>query len=328
MLRKISLVACVAGALAGLVFCGTVTAAKKAPAKNAKIAPPAEPLIIGDLKHTVIAADGQKGKVYKISPEGKIVWEFSVPKCHDAWMLPNGNILAAYSGRGVGGAMEISPDKKVVWKYEQKGECQSVQRLADGNTLVADPARGRLVEVNKEGKVVKELKLKFKKGGHALMRYSRKLASGNYLVAHHHNKVIREYSPDGKIVLEIKTKGPAFSALRLPNGNTMCSDWSGLNEIDPKGKVVWSMTKSDVIKQMVPEGKEVAKGEAIMAGIQVLPNGNIAVANYFGHGRGSRGASLFEVTRDKKVVWQFTNKQALGGALGIHIIDAKGPLLR
>ncbi|MBT3199332.1 MAG: hypothetical protein HN350_05400 [Phycisphaerales bacterium] len=328
MLRKISLVVCVVGVLAGLFFCGNATAAKKAPAKAATVAPSAEPLIIGKLKHTVIAADGSSGKVLKISPEGKIVWEFSVSKCHDAWLLPNGNVLAAYSGRGVGGAMEISPEKKIVWKYEQKGECQSVQRLADGNTLVADPARGRLVEVCKKGKIVKELKLKYKRGGHALMRYARKLASGNYLVAHHHNKVIREYAPDGKIVLEIKTKGPAFSALRLPNGNTMCSDWSGMNEIDPKGKVVWSMTKADVLRQMVPEGKEVAKGEAIMAGIQVLPNGNLAIANYFGHGRGARGAALFEVTREKKVVWQYTNKMALPGALGIHITDAKGPLLR
>jgi len=243
-------------------------------------------------------------------------------------MLPNGNVLAAYAGRGVGGAMEISPDKKIVWKYESKGEVHAVQRLADGNTLMGDPARGRLIEISKEGKIVKEVKLNLKVGGHGMMRHARKLSNGNYLVAGHKNKVIREYAPDGKVVMEIKTEGPAFAAVRLPNGNTMCSDWTKIQEVDPKGKAVWTMTKKEIIEQMVPDGKEVAKGEALMTGIQILPNGNLVVANYFGHGKGSQGAVLFEVTRDKKVVWQFTDKKNTGGVVGVHIVDAKGPVLR
>jgi hypothetical protein len=314
MLRKSSLFVCAVGVLVA-VLVGSVVAKKKATD---------EPVIKGEIRHTVIIADGSKGMVYKISPEGKIVWEFKAPRCHDAWMLPNGNVLAGYTG----GVMEISPDKKIVWKFEIKGEVHAVQRLADGNTLMGDPACGRLIEISKEGKIVKELKLKYKKGGHALMRHARKLKNGNYLVAHHHNKVIREYAPDGKVVMEIKTDGPAFAAVRLPNGNTMCSDWTKIQEVDPKGKPVWTMTKKEIVKQMVPDGKELAKGEALMAGIQVLPNGNLVVANYFGHGKGSQGAVLFEVTRDKKVVWQFTDKKNTGGVLGVHVIDAKGPVLR
>ena len=311
----------VALVLAVLVGSTTVAAVKKAPAA-------AEPLIKGKLRHTVVAADGSKGKVFKISPEGKIVWEFPAPRCHDAWMLANGNVLAAYAGRGVGGAMEIRADKKIVWKYELKGEVHAVQRLADGNTLMSDSARGRLIEVSKAGKIVKEVKLKYKQGGHAMMRHARKLGNGNYLVAHHKNKVVREYTPEGKVVMEIKTEAPAFAAVRMANGNTMCSDWFMLKEVDPKGKIVWSMTKKEIVEQLAPGGKEVDKGEALMTGIQILPGGNIAIANYFGHGRGARGAVLFEVTRDKKVVWQYTDKKSTGGVMGVHIVDAKGPVLR
>ena len=295
--------------------------------KKAPAAALVEPLIKGKLRHTVLAADG-RGKVVKISPEGKIVWEFKVPKCHDAWMLPNGNVLAAFAGSGVGGAMEISPKKKVVWKYEAKGEVHAVQRLADGNTLVSDSTGGRLVEVNKAGEIVKEVKLKYEKGGHSMMRHARKLANGNYLVAHHKNNVVREYAPDGKVVLEIETEAPAFSAVRLPNGNTMCCDWFLLKEVDAKGKVVWSMAKKDIAEQLVPGGKETASGQALMTGMQILPNGNVAIANYFGHGKGASGAVLFEVTREKEIVWQYTDKKATGAVTGVHIVDVKGPPLR
>ena len=319
MLRKPLFYTSVALALAILGGALVAAAVKKAAV--------GEPLIKGKLRHTVLAADG-RGKVVKISPEGKIVWEFKVPKCHDAWMLANGNVLAAYAGRGVGGAMEISPEKKIVWKYELKGEVHATQRLADGNTLVSDCTRGRLIEVSKAGKIVKEVKLKYKTGGHGMMRHARKLKSGNYLVAHHKNNVVREYAPDGKVVLEIETEAPVFSAVRLANGNTMCCDWFLLKEVDPKGKVVWSMAKKDIAEQLVPGGKEMEGGQALMTGIQVLPNGNIVIANYFGHGKGSHGAVLFEVTREKKVVWQYTDKKATGAVTGVHIIDAKGPALR
>jgi len=289
---------------------------------------PAEAVIKGTLRHTVLIADG-RGKVSKISPEGKIVWQVPAVRTHDAWLLPNGNVLTAFVGRdGKAGAMEFDADKKLVWKYELKGEVHAVQRLADGNTLISDSANGRLIEVSKAGKIVKEVKLTYKSGGHGMMRHARKLDNGNYLVAHHKNKAVREYAPDGKIVQEIKTDTPVFSAVRLANGNTLCGDWFLIKEVDPKGKTVWSMTKKEIVEQLVPGGKEVDSGDALMTGIHALPNGNIVVANYFGHGKGPHGAVLFEVTRDKKVVWQYTDKQATGAVMGVQVTDVKGPVLR
>lgn len=314
-----------------LAVCACPLAAEKTRKAVAGKAPAtgraAEPLIKGTLRHTALIADG-RGKVSKVSPDGKIVWQFPAPRTHDAWMLPNGNVLVAYAARGKGGVMEVTPDKKVVFRYEIKGEVHAVQRLADGNTLLSDPGRGRIIEVSPAGKIVREVKLKFSKGGHGMMRHARKLPNGNYLVAHHKNNVVREYTPAGKVVQEIKTDEPAFAAVRLPNGNTLCSDWHTLKEVDPKGKVVWKMTKKEIVEQLVPGGKEVDSGHALMTGIQVLPNGNIVVANYFGHGRGPHGAVLFEVTCAKKVVWQYTDKKSTGAVMGVHLIDVKGPVLR
>ena len=99
-------------------------------------------------------------------------------------------------------------------------------------------------------------------------------------------------------------------------------------EISPDKKIVWSMTKKEIVEQLVLGGKEVDSGDALMTGIHALPNGNIAVANYFGHGKGSRGAVLFEVTHEKKVVWLYTDKKATGAVMGVQLTDVKGPVLR
>ncbi|MBI1841311.1 MAG: hypothetical protein HYR88_10750 [Verrucomicrobia bacterium] len=42
-----------------------------------------------------------------------------------------------------------------------------------------------------------------------------------------------------------------------------------------------------------------------MAGCQRLPNGSTIVCNYLGHGHIGKQPRFFEVTREKKVVWQF-----------------------
>jgi len=98
---------CAAAALAVAVLVGAtaVAAIRKAAV---------EPLIKGKLRHTVLAADGHRGKVFKISPEGRIVWEFKAPGCHDACMLENGGI------RHGAVLFEVTPDKKVVWQYTDK----------------------------------------------------------------------------------------------------------------------------------------------------------------------------------------------------------------
>ena len=111
----------------------------------------------------------------------------------------------------------------------------------------------------------------------------------------------------------------AFQAAR-PNGNffQICATMSSPEKLLAH------------IREYAPDGKVVMeiKTEAPAFAAVRLPNGNIAIANYFGHGRGSHGAGLFEVTREKKVVWQYTDKKSTGGVMGVHIVDGKGPALR
>jgi hypothetical protein len=47
--------------------------------------------------------------------EGKIEWQWDCKSPQDCWKLPNGNYLFCF----VSGALEVTPDKKVVWEYKQ-----------------------------------------------------------------------------------------------------------------------------------------------------------------------------------------------------------------
>lgn len=88
---------------------------------------------------------------------------------HDPWILENGNIIL-YDNRGDlanGGhsrIIEFDPETLAI-EWEFPGEldfdlyspiCGSVSRLDNGNTLITESNRGRLLEVTREGEVVWE----------------------------------------------------------------------------------------------------------------------------------------------------------------------------
>jgi outer membrane protein assembly factor BamB len=231
-------------------------------------------------------------------------------------MLKNGNVLLADNN-----VVEINPKKnKIVWSYkpamQKGGGTFSCQRLANGNTMVGENSAGRIVEVDPKGKIVFELKLPLcQPGSHNNLRHVRKLPNGNYLVAYKAKAMVREYTPTGKVVFEVATKPIAFSAVRLPNGNTVVGHINSVTEFDPKGKEVWRFDKKDI--------KDVKIG--MICGIHILPNGNVAMGVY-GATRGKNGAGLLEVNREKKVVWRYAGPEKGGDRhmMALQILDEKG----
>jgi len=250
-----------------------------------------------------LCSDNGKGKIYILSSEGKIIWDYPVSECQDLSQLPNGNILFTYyitaKGKTRGGVCEITHDKQEIFRYEIDGEVHSCQRLDNGNTLLADNNNGCLIEVSPQGKVVKTLILKTKVRGHSAIRMIRQLDNGNYLVCQEQDQLVVEYDTKGEVVNSFKSPGKCFGAIRLKNGNTLISDGSAcsVREVTRKGKEVWKISKEDF-----PELKL-----NWITGIQELPNGNILICNWLGHGKYGEGIPLFEVTKEKKVVWYFTD---------------------
>lgn len=264
------------------------------------------------ITHSFLATGGE---TYIQDGQGKVTWTF--PKStRDGWVLPNGNVLLAVSKSNDGGSVvEVTREGKIVFEFKgTQSEVNTAQALSNGNILLTEAGdKPRLLEVTREGKIAVDLPLQAQTKDHHLQtRMARKLANGNYLVPQLLDKVVREYQPDGKIVWEVATPNWPFTAIRLDDGNTLinCTIGNLTIEVDKEGKTVWQVSNDDFPTKPFDDA----------CGGQRLPNGNTVITAY--HAQPSQ-TKLFEVTRDKKIVWTYTDQRGPG----IHtfqILDTNG----
>jgi len=264
--------------------------------------------------------DYTSGKVCIVEADGHVSWEQKAPNCNDLWIQPGGSLLFS-TGHGV---KEVAKDGAVKFEYNSPAEIYAVQRLANGNTFVGECSTGRLLELAPDGKtVVKELRLlpADKSGGHAYIRNVRVLKNGNFLAAHYGGRYVAEYAPDGTVVWTFKTPGGPHSVTRLDNGNTLiaCGDNGTpcLIEVTPEGKTVWELSNNDL-----PD-----KPLKFLTGFHKLPNGNVLISNWVGHGKFGTAPHLLEVTPDKKVVWSFNDHKTFRTVATVQVFgDGDAPL--
>ena len=275
--------------------------------------------------YRVLAQD--KGHVAIVNAKGEIDWEVECKhNSHDIALLPSGNLLLHVAPAKI---VELTPEKKVVWQYEAKPmagnrgrvEVHAFQRLAGGLTMVAESGNRRIVEVDAGGKIVKEVPLTIDHPDpHRDTRLARKLENGNYLVCHEGDGMVREYDDAGKVVWSYKldlagrTRSPGhgpeghgtevFGALRLKDGNTLiaCGNGNRVIEVSPEGKTVWSLEQDEL------PGIKLAW----VTTLHVLRSGNLIVGNCHA---GEENPQLFEITKDKKVVWTFRDFKHFGNNL-------------
>ena len=65
-----------------------------------------------------------------------------------------------------------------------------------------------------------------------------------------------------------------------------------------------------------------------MTGCQRLPNGNTVFTNYLGHGFIGKQPQFFEITPDKKVVWQFEDYEHFKTINQVQILDVPGDVTK
>ena len=289
------------------------------PAKNEKAMPTfGKQVSESGIRHSFLICGNPTALV---NEKNEIVWQ-TKGYGRDGFVLKSGNVLVSIGNV----AKEITREGKVVWSYKlSKGnkELGSSVRLDNGNTLVVERGvKPQLLEVRKDGSVAVTVPLKpDTQNGHMQTRMARKLPNGNYIVPHLLAFAVKEYKPDGTVVRTIKTdleelggrkaRNWPFTAIHLKGGNLLVNLTNGNKtvEFDPSGKVVWRVDNSHVDGCF-----------ADPCGGQRLANGNTLICSY-GQRKGDM-PKLFEVTRDKKVVWEYFNPAVR--AHEVHVVSTNG----
>ena len=289
------------------------------PAKNEKANPTfGKQVSESGIRHSFLICGNPTALV---NEKNEIVWQ-TKGYGRDGFVLKSGNVLVSIGNE----AKEITREGKVVWSYKlSKGnkELGSSVRLDNGNTLIVERGvKPQLLEVRKDGSVAVTVPLKpDTQNGHMQTRMARKLPNGNYIVPHLLAFAVKEYKPDGTVVRTIRTdleelggrkaRNWPFTAIQLKGGNLLVNLTNGNKtvEFDPSGKVVWRVDNSHV------DGRF-----ADPCGGQRLANGNTLICSY-GQRKGDM-PKLFEVTRDKKVVWEYFNPAVR--AHEVHVISTNG----
>jgi hypothetical protein len=276
------------------------------------------------------------GRLAQVNGEGAISWEMKFGGIHDIYKLENGNILTV---RGFQEVIEIDPESnEVVWSYDaaksngnegKRVEIHAIQPLEDGRVMIAESGPARIIEIDRDGKLLKTIPLKVDNPHpHRDTRLARKIANGNYLACHEADGTVREYSgEDASVVWEYtipmfgkEAKGghgpeafgnSLFSALRLKNGNTLIGTGNGHSvlEVTPDKEIVWQLHQNDL------EGITFAW----VTTLEVLANGNLVIGNcHAGPGQ----PLLVEIDRknDNEVVWTLDEFEAFGNSVSNSVL--------
>jgi outer membrane protein assembly factor BamB len=314
------------------VFVSVVTAITLSSVCHAASAGPHRLIIQGNNKLAIVAADGN------------IEWQMPWGGIHDLQVLDNGHIMVQ-QGQAV--VAEIDPEtKQVVWSYDaansngnrgKRIEVHAFQPLPDGRLMIAESGAGRIIEIDRDGKIEKEMLLQLDHPHpHQDTRLVRKLADGNYLVCHEGDGVVREYDGESaKVVWQYEVPlfgntrrdghGPeafgnkVFSAVRFDNGNTLMTTGNGHSvlEVTREREIVWKLEQNELPGITL----------AWVTTVEVLPNGHYVIGNCHA---GPDNPLLIEIDpKTKQIVWTFDLFDVFGNSVpNSQLLDIEGKSLR
>lgn len=208
--------------------------------------------------------------VKEVTRDKEIVFEYeSASDIYACQRLSNGNTFIGESNTGR--LLEVAPNGQIVRQVKLLADTvdggyafmRNARKLDNGHYLVAHYGLDKVCEYNSKGMLVMEIQVKG--GPHSVVR----LPGGNTLVAcsdHNGEPKVVEFDKKGRIVWQVlKNELPGIELKfmtglqRLPNGNTLMTNWLGHNqfgkaphaiEVTPDKQVVWTYTDSSFIQTM------------------------------------------------------------------------------
>jgi len=226
--------------------------------------------------------------VKEVTRDKELVFEYeSKSDIYACQRLSNGNTFIAESNSGR--LLEVAPNGQIVKQIHLIPDSmdagyafmRNARKLSNGNYLVAHYGLDVVREYNSKGWMVMEIPVKG--GPHSVVR----LPKGNTLVAcsdHNGEPKVVEFDKKGHIVWQVlKNELPGIELKfmtglqRLPNGNTVMTNWLGHNqlgnaphaiEVTRDKKVVWTYNDSSFLQtmssiQLIEKGTKDRKNEIL-----------------------------------------------------------------
>jgi len=226
--------------------------------------------------------------VKEVTRDKKVIFDYqSKSEIYACQRLANGNTFIGECNAGR--LLEVDPSGKIVKQLRLLPDgkdgghvfMRNARRLPNGHYLVAHFGQQVVKEYDAEGKVVMEIRAPG--GPHSAIR----LPNGNTLIAcgdMRQQANVTEVDETGKIVWQVASNelpgiGLKFMTglQRLPNGNTVMTNWLGhghlgkaphVIEVTPDKKVVWTFADHKTMKtissiQILDIPGDAAKGEIV-----------------------------------------------------------------
>lgn len=210
---------------------------------------------------------------------------------------------------------------RLVKEYKSLVGVTAVRRQANGHTIIAGvdiaPTKGVVIlELDADDQ---EIQRTVFPGDY--VRLIRQTEQGTYLMSC--NDRIREGSRDGQYLREFPVAGfyHAWKSLRLTNGNLLVTAGYGafVVELDASGNILRKFGGKDQVPERVRP--------FFYAMFQLLPNGNVVLANWQGHGPGfgTSGVQLLEFNPTGEIVWTWSKAELISSLQGVLVLDGLDP---
>jgi hypothetical protein len=292
----------------------------------------------GPIQHDFIAIDEGLSNLMRIDEkEPAKNWLVHISKAHprDLQLVGNGRLLVSHDQGYSEYDLRTGQLLKDISLYH---DVSSVRRFPNGHTLIV----GVDLDLPKKNKGDNPLGdptgrhvifADFDASDHLVSRityvgdYSRlvrETAQGTYLCGS--NTLFREGDGKGNWIREIPVEGfaHAWKAVRLPNGDTLMSSGYGTSrqngsafmvEVDAAGKIIRKFgAATDVPAGVHPY---------FYGTFQLLPNGDVVVANWQGHGAGRNysGVQILEFDPKGAIVWEWSDRAFVSSMQAVLVLD-------
>lgn len=242
----------------------------------------------------------------------------SIYEARDMQLIGNNRILI---GHRLGYTEFDCKTGKVMKDFTGYSNVTSVRRLADGSTLLfgvdLDGSKGVImVKLNQNDSKSKKI---IWPGNY--VRLVRQTATGTFLMAC--NDTIKEADTNGTFIWKMYLPGNPTSnkhmwkIVKMENGNMCVAAGYGafLAEVNKSGNVIRKIGAAPQPSGVNPN---------FYGMFQILPNENVVVANWQGHGagHGNAGIQLLEFDKSGTIVWQWNKPSQISSLQGVLVIDS------